>query len=330
MSNIFKVSQSKVKLWRKCHFAAHLRYVEKLRRKRVPRPLMFGRLVHDMIEAYANGDDAFDKLAELTKKNGPMFRAEAEEYGEIVDDVRVIMTDYFEYWDKDKNSITYVRMNKKGAEHTFEVEIADGIIATGKIDAVVKTPNRLRWLAEHKSFGRMPNEDHRWRNLQGSIYIRIMEMLGLPPVDGTMWDYIWSKPPGRPQMLKGGGLSKKMLVTLPTRVRDVLKQHKLSSTDYKRLLQMGEQSRKSYFVRIFNPARKKVIDHIYADFVKTATDMADRLGHEKEMNIDRHCDWCEFEPICRALLQGSDVEFVKKKEFEKHVKETHDDPDFEA
>lgn len=291
---------------------------------------MFGRLVHDMIEAHANADDPFAVLKKANKEQGAMFRAEREEYGDILNDSRIIMTEYFDReWPKEKR-LTYVRMNKKAAEHTFEVEIADGILVEGKIDNVATTPNRLRWLVEHKSFNRMPSEDHRWKDIQSNLYIRVIDMLGLKPVDGVCWDYIWSKPPGTPQILKDSTVSKKMIVTLPTKIKEFLAEHKFKEAQYKRLVEMAAQSRSAYFVRTMSTAKKKVVDFLFEQFVNTAIEISEKHGKVRGMTVDRHCDWCDFEPICRARLTGGDVDFVKKKEYTIHEKFEREEPDFEA
>src|SRR6185312_1141629 len=96
MAKVFHVSNSKVKLWRKCRRAYWYRYVERLRVKRKKRPLMFGSIVHGMIETFVNADDPFAYLDEQAKTNMKLFRSEREEYGELIDDVRTIMTEYFD------------------------------------------------------------------------------------------------------------------------------------------------------------------------------------------------------------------------------------------
>ena len=68
-----KVSQSKVKMWRQCKFAYHCKHVEKLRKKTKSRPLTFGTLVHEMLEAHANGDDPFDQLNKASVINAKLF-----------------------------------------------------------------------------------------------------------------------------------------------------------------------------------------------------------------------------------------------------------------
>lgn len=336
MSNLFKVSQSKLKVYRRCKRAYWNKYVEKLKRKRVGRPLQFGRMVHEMIEEYANGRDPMKYLDKIAKRDEKMFKSQREELGNIVGDVRTIMGEYFDYWESvpEGKRIKYMKLNGKSAEHTFEVEISDGIVATGKIDNFAVTPNKLKWLTEHKSGARIPNEDHRWRSLQSAMYLRIADMLGLPSLDGTLWDYIRSKPPTRPQILKGGQLSARGLDTLPTVVFDAMKEAKLKLGDpkYKGLIKQADQNRSAYFQRVFSPVKKKVVDILFNDFVHTAREMADHHGDPKhsEMNIDRHCEWCEYEPLCRALLQGLDVDFIIAKEYEKREKYIEEEPDFEA
>ena len=34
------------------------------------------------------------------------------------------------------------------------------------------------------------------------------------------------------------------------------------------------------------------------------------------MNIERHCSWCDYEPLCRARLQGNDFDFIKERQYE--------------
>lgn len=335
--NEFRTSHAKVKVWRKCRQAYWYKYVDKLRKKLIARPLRFGRMVHEMIEAYANKQDPMAHLKAIAKRDDKMFRAQREEYGNLVDDVRVIMSEYFDYWEDPPNpnhKLKYIELQGKSSEHTFEIEIAPKIIAVAKIDNFAHTPNKLRWLVEHKS-GKAPlSEDHRWRNLQPAIYIRFNEIVGLPALDGTAWDFIRSKPPSAPQVLKNGELSARGLDTLPTKVIETMKAEGFKPSDkkYAPLIKLAEKNRGTYFTRVFNPAKKAMIDFLYEGFVNTSKEMADLHGSKRtqEMNIDRHCDWCEFESLCRAKLQGLDYDFVRAKEFEERPSYDAEEPDFEA
>lgn len=312
-SNVLEVHQSSINLWRRCRYAYYLKNVQGLVRRRKSRPLQFGTMVHSMIEAYANGDDPMETLDAINIKDAKLFRSEKEEYGEIIDDIRVIMTEYFEFHGED--SIRYQRMNKRGAEHKFKIEIAPGVVLAGKIDAFGKTPNKLRWLVEHKTFSQMPTEDHRWRNLQSSLYIRVNDIMGWPAVDGTLWDYVYSKPPSYPQVLKSGKMSQRGIDSLPTRVIATLKENKLDPKNFKTMIDSVTANRKRYFQRIFTPKKRKVIDLVWNDMLETVREMAVLVGVSKAKTIDKHCQWCEFEPLCRAEFVGADVDYIREKEY---------------
>lgn len=316
----FKVSQSKVKTWRKCRQAYWYRYVESLRKKVKARPLTFGSLIHEMIESHANNEDPFHVLRVAERKQGKMFRAEYELYGDIINDVRVIMSDYFAYHKKD--DITYLPIKGQYAEHEFNVDLGDGITATGKVDAFA-TRNKLKWMVEHKSFGnQMPNEDARWRDLQSSVYIRIGEMLGWPRVDGLLWDYIRSKPPQSPQFLKNGTVARRAIDTLPTKIREFVEANKKQVGSHAgRLMSMATANQSRYFQRIYVPTKPDVIGKVFADFIETAREMRDLHGKRRARTVDRHCSWCDYEGLCRAELRGGDVDFIKEKDFEVSRKE---------
>ena len=325
MSNHFKVSQSKVKTYRRCHQAYHHKYVEKLRRKRKSRPLQFGTMIHEALERHFNGDDAMEYFEDLRNDVAAMrlFAQEREEYGDILVDTEDIIADYLDYWDDAE--LRPVRKAGRGAEHTFEIELMPGIIFNGKIDLIGKTPNKLRWLVEHKTFSRRPNDDDRWRNLQSVVYFRANDILGWPSLDGCLWDYVKSKPPALPGTLKDGTLSTKKIDTLPATVERVIAEHdpkKLGKVDA--LRGMAEKNRPQYFQRIHTPVNRAVADLVFDDFEKTVREMVDNHGCVSDMNIDKHCGWCDYEPLCRAKLQGLDVDYVKEREYTDGTKNKKD------
>lgn len=323
-STNFKVSHSKVKLWRRCRHAYHLKYVERLEKKRVARPLQFGRLVHSMLEYDACGKDAGDVIKEIPLKEQKLFKAEREMYGDILSDVQCIMSEYFDYYPE--NSLVPIKVQGRYAEHEFEVVATPGISLVGKIDMIARTPNKLRWLVEHKSFKNMPTEDDRWRNTQSTLYYRVVDMLGWKMPDGICWDYIHSKPPAWPPLLKNGQMTRKAVVTLPSRVREALKKYKLPEEDYADVVEAAKARRSHYFQRTFNPVKPSVVQHVWEDFVRTSNEMADCHGKRHERNIDRHCSWCDFEPICRAELSGHDTAFIKRNDYRERAKNEQAEP----
>lgn len=324
----FSVGQSKVKTWRGCQQAYHFKYVEELQRKRTKRPFAFGTIIHRMIEADAQGDDPFEVLDAINLENLKIFASEREMYGDIIEDIRIIMEDYFVFH-KDGLRFIPVRDETKEmrfAEHEFAVPLEEltrtpgvkGIVFKGQVDGLGKTPNDLRWLIEHKSRDKLPNHDERWRNLQSTVYSRVVKHLGwLKKVDGVCWNYIYSKAPTIPKPIKDGSrLSRQAIVTLPSVLRRALEEHQLKAEDHPELVKSAEASRKEYFQRFFVPVNASVQDAIFNGFVETAIEMREGSGTKKCKNIGRHCSWCDYEPLCRTELTGGDVDFVRQGEFQ--------------
>jgi hypothetical protein len=200
----------------------------------------------------------------------------------------------------------------------FKRRDVEGIDFKGQIDGLAKTPNKLRWLVERKSFDKLPGDDERWRNLQSVVYVKAVLHLGwLKRVDGVCWDYVKSKPPTVPQILKSGDrLSVREIVTLPSVVHAALKQHKLRAEDHEELLARAERSRDEYFQRIFTPLNWTVVENIFHGFVESAIEMREHGDTKTDKNIGRHCSWCDYEPICRSELDGGDVDYIKKHDYQ--------------
>lgn len=274
---------------------------------------MFGTIMHQMAEAHFEGQDPFKVLDQIEIDNGKMFRKEVEMYGNIILDMRDIMADYFDFY---QGSVKPVKgPDGRLSEHEFRIEIDDLLWFTGKIDAVVKA-KKMRWLEEHKTFNRMPSEDDRWRSVQGGTYVKALEMLDWPTIDGILWDYVSSKAPSVPtEVLQNGSYSLRKINTLTTRLERWIRDEKLKKADYKKLFDEAKANRASYFVRLFMPLRPRVVDNIWDDFVDTARDIQENHGKRKDQNIGWACKMCDYQPLCKAQAHGTDVEWVLKREY---------------
>lgn len=278
---------------------------------------MFGNIVHKMIEAHANGGDPFRILTKIERENRKLFRAERELYGDIVLDVEYIMSEYFDYWKRHKDELEYIEIRGKCAEHTFEIELKAGLVWKGTIDAFAEARSRprLKWLTEHKSFSKEWSEDERWRNVQSISYRRAALEMGWPDVDGTVWDYIYSKSPSIPQLKKNREPSIREIVTLPNVVADFMKREGLKSIQCEKLIEDALSCRPKYFQRVFTPMHRDAEKSIFDDFMETVNEIANEHDKKKGRNIGRHCGWCDFEPLCRAAMTGGDEDFVKEREY---------------
>jgi len=285
-------------------------------------------MVHDMLEADLKGRDPFRVLARYAKEQGKLFKAEIEEYGDIIQDVGDIMRAYFSYYKEDETEP--IKYNRRYAEHWIELPIGEELLFVMKIDAFLRTSNGLRWLGEHKTFGRAPNDDDRWRNLQSCVYLQACHELGIEDFDGIMWNYIRSKSPTIPQRLKSGDLSTRSIDTLPSVVARTRDHYRLPTDgNAADLIAKAERNLGNWFFRVYTPVKSTVVAEVYGDFINTAIEMMEGHGKKKDRNIGMHCGWCDFEPICRATLTGGDADFVKEKGYvtrpKKDEKESYQD-----
>ena len=307
-----EINQSRVKLWRRCRAAYAFKYDDNLIPRVKKRALHFGSIVHTMLEAHANGDDPFVKLDEVEVPK--MFSVEYELYGDIVTDIRHIMTDYFRYWKG--RDLKYIRKNGQNAEHKFEIPIpGHGITFIGKIDALARWKSKLKLVVEHKTFKRQPSEDIRWRNVQSAVYQKACELLGWGMPDGIIWDYIGNKPPKEPEILRSGLMSRRAITTTPSAIKDFLAKNNLSTSHYADFISEVEERQSEYFIREATPVNASVVDKVWSDFLATADQIVKYHGTDRTKSIDWTCGMCDYEGICRAELLNLDVEFVRKREY---------------
>lgn len=311
----FQVSQTRVDLWRRCKQAHYYRYDEGLEKKVKARPLVFGSLIHSMIQTDAEGDDPFSVLDEIDPTQLAVFEDQQKLYGDILTDARIIFEEYLKKYKED--DLWFCRMNRKSAEHRFELEIADGLTLIFVLDAIgITKRDGLRWIVENKTGAAIPEIDTRWRNLQTSVYIKAIQLMGLKPVDGILWNYIRSKSPTRPQLLKSGELSQKKIDTLPGAVIRTIRDEGLDPSEYHDLIKKAEQNIPTWFIRDRTPVLTRVVESVWDDFICSSIEIRDSHGKRHERTIGRHCSWCDYERICRAELTGGDSDRVKRRGYD--------------
>jgi hypothetical protein len=312
-SGLFKVSQSKAKQYRECRRKWWYAHVMRLARKKPVRPLTFGSIVHKMKETWAEGGDPISVLDGLPRQDLEAYADDVEQFGDIVEDIRYIFEAYMAFWAD--RELKYLPHDRCYAEHSFEVEIPkEKILVKGTIDAVTQH-RKYNWLTEHKNHKSIPNDDERWRSVQSVVYIKVIAILGWwKDIEGTCWDYIRTKSPSRPELLKDGSVSRRKIDTLPQVVRDTLRAYK-KDPNYKSLVDAAELNMPTYFQRVYTPIKRQLVDKVWEGFLSTAREMRDAKLREPVMTIGRHCSWCPFESICRAELTGGDVDFVIEHEY---------------
>lgn len=309
------VTQSSLKTWRKCRKQSDYKYVQLLRPRAVIRPLTFGSAVHKIVEFQIEGKSPEEAIAVANEKRTQVFASELDKWDEIIADAKMIMDGYFRYYAKDK--LKYRVINGKKTEHQFEYPLAKGLTLAGVIDCIPETPDKRVWVGEHKSRGgRIENDSVRTLDLQTMLYTKIAETtLGVKKISGVVWDYIRSKPPTIPDVLKDGSLSKRKIDTLPWVYEAAIKKHGLDRSHYLDVLGVLDENLIGWFRRVYMPVNKSAIEVMVEEATVTAREMHRKLGVDTTRNLTRDCSFCAYERLCTAELMGADSDFIREREY---------------
>lgn len=316
MSEVLKISNSKISTWRRCHMAYHLKYHEKLRPKRKGIALRRGSIIHECIEAYDSGRSWRKPYQSFAKQfYDETFKEEIVEMGDIPRMVEELMENYQALYEDD--GLIYL-----GSEVHFELPLMPGVVIEGYLDALVEDEKGAVWPKETKTYKRNPDYDFLLLNTQSALYTWAVQELGYKP-KGTLWDIIRAKEPSRPQILpKTGQVSKKAIDSTPYTVKKALMEMGKDPKDYPDLL--AKVSFDNYFKRHQIRVNPTVVKGIMGDFKSTAKEILKSGDKLCDRNLGKNCAWCDYKPICQAELMGLDTEFIRKKQFEVVEKEGRD------
>jgi len=305
---MLKVSNSRLTLWRRCHYAHYLKYVLKLIKKAKEEPLQRGSIVHECIEAYHNGKSwlkPFNKFKEEFYKT--TFAEERVEMGDIPKMVQELLENYFYFYEDEE--LDYVTN-----ELHFELPLTKDITIEGYIDAVVEDNRSKIWAKEYKTYSRMPDREFLVFNHQAATYIWAMNELGYVP-EGMMWDILKAKEPSKPKITeKTKKLSLAKLDSTPYTVEKGIRELGLDPNEYRDFIDSHNYD--GYFLRHQIRLNKNVVNLIMDDTKSTATEILHNGEKLKDRNLSKDCSWCSYRSICQAELMGLDTDYIIKTEYQ--------------
>jgi hypothetical protein len=324
MAQVFRVSQSKIKLWRHCRKAYHYKYIRKIEKRAPPRPLIFGKIAHEMIEAHINGEMPFKVLGEYEKTYSGMFKEQQEMYGDIIGDIRRVMSGYFQWWKKDPLRYLKHPKHRSKSELEFVVPLDDDLELEVVIDSIASTRDGRTWVVEHKTVSRFPeDEQFRYEDIQTSLYARVAAEVGFPNIVGVCWNYIRSKPPSIPELLKSGELTKRQNIDTTWDVYlTAILDNKLDPADYSEMRKLLKDREETFFRRVYLPVKEVIIENILSDTIMTAAEIQE-LHNEPSThtrNLTQACNRCQYKSICEAELRNLDSRFILKNEYQPRKK----------
>lgn len=308
---MLKISNSRVKTFRGCHYAHYLKYVEGLTKKQKAGALRRGSAIHECLEAYNSGKSwrkPFKEFKADFYEN--TFEEERLELGDLPGMVEELMENYAYYYEQVKPEDYEYLYN----EFHFELPLTEGVLIEGYIDAIVKDSSGKILTVEHKTYKRDPGRDFIIFNPQSAIYNWALGQLGSEP-GGTIWDIIKAKKPSYPTLLKSGKLSKAKLDSTPYSVKKGIKLLGLDPKDYREFI--DSHNYESYFTRELIRYNKQTTSSIIEDLINTAKEIRDRGEKLRDKNLGKDCTWCQFKDICQAEILGLDTEYIINKVYEK-------------
>jgi CRISPR/Cas system-associated exonuclease Cas4 (RecB family) len=299
-------SHSKVKSWRRCPKSFDYKYNHGLSRRVAPGALTRGVVFHEMLDAVVLGKDWNEPLNEYRKVYSGLWAEEAEQYMPP-EELESLFHRYQAKWKDDG-------LDFQGeSEITVEVE-HQGLRFKGIIDKKPVDREGRLWVMDHKTHKVLPDENARFSDLQTVLYYWAVRENGTTP-DGVLWDYVRTKPPAIPGVLKSGGLSKRAnMDTDPETYMKAIKENGLDPADYAEILAKLEKN--VFFKRVYLPKpNEQMIQNVVADFFDTAQEIVDAKKYPRNMNRD--CKSCTYYQLCSAEVRGLDTEYIVKQMFVK-------------
>lgn len=310
------ISPSKLKTRRMCDKKGDYKYNQKLRRKTKAAPLYRGSLIHRCLEEHYKGNDyrmPFQEAEDLIDKEvkaAKIFAEEATMYREIIEECKRIMRGYVVTW-KSNDSKWIIHKTELAATVVIP---GTNIAVVVRIDGIIEDEMGI-WALEHKTHKNLPDEEYRMLDVQSAIYCWalpiILPQLGLDPKRfmGLIFNYIRTKPPTKPELLKNGTLSKRKIDTDRATIIMACKEYGLDPHDYADMIKAADG--RSYFDRHRLSKSPELIKNVLKDAIATAT-MFTAMTHFAR-NPGLQCSWgCEYKELCMAEMYGHDSAFIRQ------------------
>ena len=321
MAKIFHVRWSAIKTFRRCQKKYDYNWRQNIERRKPATPLIRGTILGQCIDEMVEGKSFEPVLARYEKQYGKLFKDEQEEYGDLIGECRRIVNNYIDRYKDD--GLTYLP-GKNKEHHEIAVETrfeVDGVRVkfTGHIDKMPRDKEGHILVMDHKSHKVIPDEGARYNDLQLITYLWLLPLSGFEPAVGVLWDYLRTKPPTVPEVLKNGSLTvRKNIDTDYATYLQAIRDNGLDPADYRETLnRLKAEGTDNYFLRVKIPSPPKaMIENMIIDFKDTIAEMinSEKTGRFTR-NMSKDCSWCGMYSLCQAELRGLDSSFIRKADY---------------
>lgn len=311
-----RVSNSKLKTFRRCQNQYRYKYVEKLEPKAKALALERGTWIHELLQTHYDGEDWKSKHKELSQKFFDLFEEDREDLGDLPSECSRIMRSYLRQWKEQDQHFHVV-----DTELDEIVTLPNGLELNVIVDMIVEDKRSgLLWPWDHKTRKSFETSDNMLLDPQGTLYFKALQILGYEPLGGFLYNEIRTKAPAVPERLKNGQLSRRMNIdtdyfTYMTAIR----QHDLNPLYYKEILaHIATNQKERFFRRVALPKDPPMIRIMTQEMIDTANDIAkvEKRGRFTRTFIPSQCKWdCSYKDLCITELHGGDIEPLIKMSF---------------
>jgi PD-(D/E)XK nuclease superfamily len=311
-----RISNSKLKTFRRCAKQYEYKYVQNLRSKRRGAALERGSWVHELLMVHADGEDWRERHKVLTQQFNNLFEEEREELGDLPTECGRIMRAYLRTYKSDEQRYQVI-----DTEMDEIITLPNGLKLQIIIDVIVEDLiDGGLWIRDYKTRRSFHDPATIMRDPQLTLYYWGVEHMGYRPLRGAIVDEIRTKAPAIPERLQSGGLTRRKNIdtdvhTYATEIR----RFGLDIEDYRdHLLHIAKSQHDRFFRRTSMPKDPPVIRTTMREAVETAQAIQNA---ERTMRFPRSADFtcehsCEYKDLCLVELYGGDGSSLIKMNFE--------------
>lgn len=308
------VSHSRIKTWRRCKMAHHYKYVQKLRPLRKSVTLYTGTVIHSYLEGWIERGTWKGEQAAVEKEFYGLYREEQEELGDVPTFCDEIMKGYVSAYKND--GLIYPEYEGRKTEIEVLVDFMPGVVFKGYIDAYPMDKMGDSWVLDHKTCRYIPGEDMRNLDSQLATYCWLAPRAGLPKPHGIVWDYIRTKLPSKPRLLKSGKMSTAAIETTPQVYKAELKRYNIDPKPYKDFIASLRRHEGAFFRRVWVPQPNQTFVKTLIRDLKRSTKEIMRYGEKSCIrSMGFGCLSCEYKSLCTVEMRGIDSTMVRESQF---------------
>ncbi len=315
-------THSMIKTMRHCPQQADYKYARRLKPRKLSKPLKRGTWMHHLLEEHHAGRDWEAMHRKLSAKYNELFDEEKDFYGDLPNECRSLMESYLWHYKDDPWAVLET-------EFTVEAEFPDGTLYRGKVDALIENQFGL-WIVDHKTHAKFPDQTFRLLDAQSALYLWAALKMKIP-VQGFIWNYLKTKAPSTPTLIKDGSrLSRTLGDTDWLTYTRALKKMK-EERGYK-ITAENVAFAKALKARRYVPGEPQLSEFFRRDILEKDNAMLRRVAmaayhtskrmhsypFDKPDIVERNVDSgactyrCGYTDICTTELRGGNTQFMLK------------------